>query len=230
MSRVAIVTGGASGMGRATVEQLRARGVVVVSFDLDGDDPVDVADEAQVQRAVAVVRGEHGPVDILVNCAGLGAGGLPDADGYLESWQRSLAVNLTGPMLMVRACIGDLVASGAGRIVNVASTEGLGAQRNTGPYTAAKHGLVGFTRSLAVDYGRAGVTANCVCPGATSTGMTSIIPESHKETFAKRNIPVGRYATPDEIAYMIVALTELEASFVNGAIIPVDGGMTARNA
>ena len=230
MSRVAIVTGGASGMGRATVEQLRARGVVVVSFDLDGDDPVDVADEAQVQRAVAVVRGEHGPVDILVNCAGLGAGGLPDADGYLESWQRSLAVNLTGPMLMVRACIGDLVASGAGRIVNVASTEGLGAQRNTGPYTAAKHGLVGFTRSLAVDYGRARVTANCVCPGATSTGMTSIIPESHKETFAKRNIPVGRYATPDEIAYMIVALTELEASFVNGAIIPVDGGMTARNA
>ena len=230
MSRVAIVTGGTSGMGRATVEQLRARGVDVVSFDLDGDHPVDVSDEAQVPRAVARVREERGPVDILVNCAGLGAGGLPDTDGYLDSWERSLAVNLTGPMLMVRACIGDLVASGAGRIVNVASTEGLGAQRNTGPYTAAKHGLVGFTKSLAVDYGRAGVTANCICPGATSTGMTSIIPEAHKEKFAKRNIPVGRYATPDEIAYMIVALTELEASFVNGAIIPVDGGMTARNA
>ena len=230
MSRVAIVTGGASGMGRATVEQLRARGVDVVAFDLDGDDPVDVSDEAQVQGAVARVREEHGPIDILVNCAGLGAGGLPDGDSYLDSWQRSLAVNLTGPMLMVRACIGDLVASGAGRIVNVASTEGLGAQRNTGPYTAAKHGLVGFTRSLAVDYGRAGVTANCICPGATNTGMTSIIPEAHKDIFAKRNIPVGRYATPDEIAYMIVALTELEASFVNGAIIPVDGGMTARNA
>jgi 3-oxoacyl-[acyl-carrier protein] reductase len=230
MSRVAIVTGGASGMGRATVEQLRARGIDVSSFDLGGEHPVDVTDEEQVQRAVARVRDEHGPIDILVNCAGVGAGGLPDGDGYRESWERSLAVNLTGPMLMVRACIGDLVASGAGRIVNVASTEGLGAQRNTGPYTAAKHGLVGFTRSLAVDYGRAGVTANCVCPGATSTGMTSIIPEAHKETFAKRNIPVGRYAAPDEIAYMIVALTELEASFVNGAIIPVDGGMTARNA
>ena len=114
--------------------------------------------------------------------------------------------------------------------MNVASTEGLGAQRNTGPYTAAKHGLVGFTRSLAVDYGRAGVTANCVCPGATSTAMTSVIPEAHKDTFARRNIPVGRYATPDEIAYMIVALTAVEASYVNGAIIPVDGGMTARNA
>jgi 3-oxoacyl-[acyl-carrier protein] reductase len=230
MSRIAIVTGGASGMGRATVEQLQAQKVTVVSFDVTGPDPVDVTDEAQVRGAVARVREEHGPVDILVNCAGVGAGGLPDADGYLDQWQKSLAVNLTGPMLMVRACIGDLVASGAGRIVNVASTEGLGAQRNTGPYTAAKHGLVGFTRSLAVDYGRAGVTANCVCPGATSTAMTSVIPEAHKDTFARRNIPVGRYATPDEIAYMIVALTAVEASYVNGAIIPVDGGMTARNA
>jgi 3-oxoacyl-[acyl-carrier protein] reductase len=230
MSRIAIVTGGASGMGRATVEQLQAQKVTVVSFDVTGTDPVDVTDEAQVRGAVARVREEHGPVDILVNCAGVGAGGLPDAEGYLDQWQKSLAVNLTGPMLMVRACIGDLVASGAGRIVNVASTEGLGAQRNTGPYTAAKHGLVGFTRSLAVDYGRAGVTANCVCPGATSTAMTSVIPEAHKDTFARRNIPVGRYATPDEIAYMIVALTAVEASFVNGAIIPVDGGMTARNA
>jgi len=230
MSRVAIVTGGAGGMGFATVEQLRARGIDVTSFDIGGEHPVDVTDEEQVQRAVAQVRATSGPIDILVNCAGVGAGGLPDGDGYLESWERSLAVNLTGPMLMVRACIGDLVDSGAGRIVNVASTEGLGAQRNTGPYAAAKHGLVGFTRSLAVDYGRSGVTANCICPGATSTGMTSVIPEAHKEKFAKRNIPVGRYAAPAEIAYMIVALTELEASFVNGAIIPVDGGMTARNA
>jgi 3-oxoacyl-[acyl-carrier protein] reductase len=230
MSRVAIVTGGASGMGRATVEQLRVQKVTVVSFDVTGPDPVDVSDEAQVWAAVARVREQHGPVDILVNCAGVGAGGLPDADDYLDQWQKSLNVNLTGPMLMVRTCIGDLVASGAGRIVNVASTEGLGAQRNTGPYTAAKHGLVGFTRSLAVDYGRAGVTANCVCPGATSTGMTSVIPEAHKDTFARRNIPVGRYATPDEIAYVIVALTAVEASFINGAVIPVDGGMTARNA
>ncbi|MFN8025621.1 MAG: SDR family NAD(P)-dependent oxidoreductase [Acidimicrobiia bacterium] len=230
MSRVAIVTGGASGMGLATVEQLRAQGVTVVSFDVTGPDPVDVTDEAAVQAAVARVRTEHGPVDILVNCAGVGAGGLPDAEGYLEQWEKSLAVNLTGPMLMVRACIGDLVASGAGRIVNVASTEGLGAQRNTGPYTAAKHGLVGFTRSLAVDYGRSGVTANCICPGATSTGMTSVIPDAHKDTFARRNIPVGRYASPDEIAYMIVVLTSAAASFVNGAVIPVDGGMTARNA
>ena len=230
MSRIAIVTGGAGSMGRATVERLRARGVDVTSFDLGQDDPVDVADAAAVERAVGRVRAERGPVDIVVNCAGVAAGALLDSPQYVEQWERSLAINLTGAMLVVRACIADLAASGTGRVVNVASTEALGAQRHTGPYTAAKHGLLGFTRSLAIDYGRTGMTANCICPGATDTGMTAGIPPEHKDTFARRHVPVGRYGTPDEIAYMIVALTEIDASFVNGAVIAVDGGMTARNA
>ena len=91
----------------------------------------------------------------------------------------------------------------------------------------AKHGLVGFTRSLAVDLGRRGITANAVCPGATLTGMTQQIPAADRDTYARRNIPVGRYGTPEEIAHMIVALTAVEASYVNGAVITVDGGMTA---
>jgi 3-oxoacyl-[acyl-carrier protein] reductase len=98
-----------------------------------------------------------------------------------------------------------------------------------GPYAVSKHGLVGFTRSLAVDLGRSGVTANCVCPGATLTGMTGGIPEADRDTFARRHVPVGRYARPEEIAYMIVALTRPEASFVNGSIITVDGGQMAMN-
>ena len=146
----------------------------------------------------------------------------------MAAWERSLAVNLTGTMQLVRACVADLTGDGAGRIVNLASTEGLVAQRGMGPYTVAKHGVVGFTKSLAVDLARSGVTANCVCPGATLTGMTEIIPEADRATFARRNIPVGRYARPEEIAHMIVALTAVEASFVNGAIIPVDGGMTVQ--
>jgi 3-oxoacyl-[acyl-carrier protein] reductase len=137
-----------------------------------------------------------------------------------------MAVNLTGMMHVVRACIGDLLASGHGRIVNVASTEGLGASRVGSPYTASKHGVVGLTRSLAVEYGRRGLTTNCVCPGATLTGMTEIIPEEMRDTFARRNVPIGRYARPEEIAFMIVALTAPEASYVNGAVIPVDGGLT----
>jgi 3-oxoacyl-[acyl-carrier protein] reductase len=139
----------------------------------------------------------------------------------------ALAVNLNAAMYMVRACLDDLVGSGRGRIVNVASTEALAAQRLTSPYTVSKHALLGFTRSLAVDLGRRGVTANCVCPGATLTGMTGGIPEVDRDTYARRYIPVGRYGAPEEIAHMIVALTAVEASFVNGAVITVDGGMTA---
>ena len=227
MTRVAIVTGGASGIGRATVDLLAAQGVQVAVFDRNGEPPVDVSDPASVAAGVAAVRRNLGSVDILVNAAGIPSGGPLDGDRYVETWDETLAVNVTGAMLMVRACMDDLVRSGAGRIVNVASTEALTAGPNTSPYTVSKHALLGFTRSLAVDLGRRGVTANCVCPGATLTGMTESIPEADREKFARRHIPLGRYGRTEEIAHMIVALTAEGASFVNGAVIAVDGGMTA---
>ena len=225
--RIAIVTGGASGIGRATAGLLEAQGVGVAVLDLHGGIRCDVSDDRSVADAVAEVRETLGPVSILVNAAGVPAGAAIDTPNYVDEWERSLAINLTGTMLMVRACVDDLIASGAGRIVNIASTEALGSGRLTGPYTVAKHGVVGLTRALAVDLGRKGVTANCVCPGATLTGMTAAIPEGDRDTFARRKIPVGRYGRPEEIAHIIVALTAPEASFVNGAVIPVDGGMTA---
>jgi 3-oxoacyl-[acyl-carrier protein] reductase len=227
VTRVAIVTGGASGMGAATTALLRARGVAVAVFDAAGDPPVDVADEAAVVAAVARVHAELGPVDVVVNAAGVGTGGTLDDPDYPATWAGTLAVNLTGAMHVVRACLDDLLASPAGRIVNVASTEGLVAARRTSPYTVSKHGLIGFTRSLAVDYGRQGVTANAVCPGPILTGMTAAIPEDARATYARRNVPVGRYGRPEEVAHVIVALTDVEASYVNGAVITVDGGMTA---
>jgi 3-oxoacyl-[acyl-carrier protein] reductase len=228
MDRVAIVTGGASGIGLATVDLLRAQGVQVAALDRTGDHPADVSDAASVARAVDAVREQIGPIGILVNAAGVPAGGAIDGPGYVDEWERAIAVNLTGTMLMTRACLPDLIASGAGRIVNIASTEALGAGRRSSPYTVSKHGVVGFTRSLAVEFGRRGVTANCVCPGATLTGMTAAIPQADRDTYARRNIPVGRYGRPEEVAHMIVALTAPEATFVNGAIITVDGGMTAQ--
>lgn len=228
MSRVAIVTGGASGMGLATVDRLRDQGVDVTSFDVQGDHPVDVSDQAAVEAAVAEVRARSGPIDIVVNAAGIGVGGLVGGDAYVEDWNRALAVNLTGPMLVVRACIDDLTASGHGRIVNVASTEALSSQRFTGAYSVSKHGLLGFTRSIAVDYARTGLTSNCICPGATDTPMVAGIPPERRAEFIRRNVPMGRWGTADEIAYMIVSLTSVEASFVNGAVITVDGGMTAK--
>lgn len=229
MSRVAIVTGGASGIGRATAELLAAEGVDVAVFDRSGPDPVDVTDPGAVAAAVAGVRQRLGPVSILVNAAGVAGPARLDRPGYEEQWHRTLAVNLHAMMHTVRACLDDLLAGGAGRIVNVASTEGLGAARGDGPYAVSKHGVIGFTRSLAVDLGRAGVTANCVCPGATLTGMTAVIPEADRDAFARRHVPVGRYGRPEEIAYMIVALTRPEASFVNGSVITVDGGQMAMN-
>ncbi len=229
MARVAVVTGGASGIGRATAQLLEAEGVSVAVLDLAGPEPVDVSEPSAVRAAVGAVRDRLGPIDIVVNAAGIPSAGDIADDRYVEEWEKALAVNLTAAMHVVRACLPDLLASGAGRIVNVASTEGLGAARWMGPYSVSKHGVIGFTRSLAVDLGRSGVTANCVCPGATLTGMTGGIPAADRDTFARRHIPVGRYAMPEEIAYMIVALTRPEASFVNGSVGVVDGGQTAMN-
>lgn len=227
MTRVAVVTGGASGIGRATAALLDAKGVKVGVLDRSGSEPVDVSDRASVEAAVSSIREALGPVDIVVNAAGVSSAGRLEDEAYVAEWERAIAINLTGAMHVVRACLPDLLREGMGRIVNIASTEGLGAARWLGPYSVSKHAVVGFTRSLAVDLGRTGVTANCVCPGATLTGMTAGIPAGDRETWARRHVPAGRYAAPEEIAYMIVALTEPAASFVNGAVIPVDGGQTA---
>lgn len=244
--RVVLVTGAASGMGRAIARVFGAEGARVAVTDRDGPGAEAVAaelagagataaafalDVTDRDRIAAVVRevGERlGPVDVLVNDAGISVPVAIDAPGYDEAWASTLAVNLTGCVAMVRACLPMLVRERAGRVVNVASTEGLGATPYLSPYTASKHGVVGLTRSLACELGPRGVTVNCVCPGPIRTAMTAAIPEEAKQRFARRRVPLGRYGDPEEVAHVVASIALPAASYLNGAVIPVDGGLSAK--
>jgi 3-oxoacyl-[acyl-carrier protein] reductase len=131
---------------------------------------------------------------------------------------------------MVRACLPFLRQSDAPRIVNIASTEGLGATSGDTPYVAAKTGVIGLTRGLAVDLGPEGITVNCICPGPIRTAMTDAVAEEHKVIFAKRRTALRRYGEPEEVAHITLSLVLPAASYITGAAIPVDGGLMARNA
>ena len=188
-----------------------------------------MTDGAAVRSAVDDTATRLGPPDILVNNAGVSLPVPIDADGFEQAWDTTLAVNLTAYTTFVRACLPHLRRHGEGRIVNVASTEGLGATAHLSPYTASKHGVIGLTRSLAVELGPVGVTVNCVCPGPIHTGMTEAIPGDAKDRFARRRVPMRRYGEPEEVAHMTLSLVLPAASYVTGAVVVVDGGLTVQN-
>ena len=244
--RVAIVTGAASGMGRATALLLASEGAKVAVTDLDlaaceavaaeaGPNAkafaLDVADGEAIKRVIIQIAESFGGIDILINNAGVSSFAPLDAgDEYEAIWHRALAVMLTAHQRMVRAALPFLRKSDAARIVNIASTEGLGATPGDTPYVAAKTGVTGLTRGLAVDLGKEGVTVNCICPGPIMTGMTAGIPDADKQTFAKRRTAMRRYGRPEEVAHVTLSLCLPASSYITGVTIPVDGGLMARNA
>ncbi|MDZ4828160.1 MAG: SDR family oxidoreductase [Actinomycetota bacterium] len=229
--QVVVVTGAASGMGAAIAALFAQEGAKVAATDrveAGGIRPLDVTDPDAITRVVAEVVADLGPVDILVNCAGVSIPAPIDGADYDAAWDMTLAVNLVAYVRMIRACLPHLLRDRAGRIVNIASTEGLGATPYLSPYTASKHGVVGLTRSLACELGSRGVTVNCICPGPINTGMTAPISDAAKEKFAKRRVPLRRYGDPEEVAHMVLSLALPASSFVNGAIVPVDGGLSCK--
>jgi 3-oxoacyl-[acyl-carrier protein] reductase len=244
--RVVVVTGAASGMGRAIAELFGSEGARVAAFDRDADgvakvadaislatgvayaQAVDVTNAEAIATAVGDVVAKLGPIAILVNNAGVSLPAPIDAADYEAAWVATLAVNLTGYVRMIRACRPHLLDTGGGRIVNIASTEGLGATPFLSPYTASKHGVVGCTRAFAVELGPLGINVNCVCPGPIQTAMTAAIPDEDKAKFARRRVPLGRYGTPEEVAEVVLFLASPAASYVNGAVITVDGGLSCK--
>jgi 3-oxoacyl-[acyl-carrier protein] reductase len=179
---------------------------------------------------VGEAAAHFGGLDIIINNAGISVRLAIDDPAYDEAWSKALAVMLTAHPRIIRAALPHLRKSKAPRIVNIASTEALGATALHSPYSAAKGGVASLTRSLAVELGREGITVNCICPGPIRTAITDRIPEEHKIIYAKRRTALGRYGDPEEVAHMTLSLCLPAASFLTGAVIAVDGGLMARNA
>ena len=243
----AIVTGASRGIGAAIAAALARAGADLTILarsaarldrraeTLRGEHGVqvtalecDVAEEASVRAAFARAVAERGTPYILVNNAGA-AEAAPFASTTRALWDRMLAVNLTSTYLCASQVVPAMVAAKRGRIVNVASTAGLRGYKAMSAYCAAKHGVVGLTKGLAVELGREGITVNCVCPGPIRTGMTAGIPDEAKEKFARRRVPLRRYGDPEEVAHVTLSLLLPAASFITGAVVPVDGGLVVQN-
>ena len=246
--KTAIVTGAASGMGRATAILFADEGANVAVTDLDQGKAQIVADEINAAGGSAhgwqldVTNATHrnsvmssiverwGGLDILVNNAGIALETTIDATDFEAVWDKTIAVLLTAQAQMIRSCLPQLEKSESARIINIASTEGLGATKGISPYTAAKTGVIGLTRSLAVELGPKGITVNCICPGPILTGMTAAIPDKAKTEFARRRVAIKRYGDPEEVAHGTLNFSLPASSYMTGAVLPVDGGMTIKNA
>lgn len=245
MGRVAVVTGAASGMGLAIARQLAARGNRVCLLDLQGDAarraaedlratgataiaaPADVTDRAAVDAALDSVRAQLGPIEIMVTSAGLDAF-EPFADITTESWERILAINLTGTFHCLQAAAPDMLKAGWGRMVTISSSSAQSGAVRMAHYVASKSGVIGLTKALALELAPHGITVNNIPPGVVDTPMARRAEgagDIGKIEKLAAWIPVRRVGTPEDIAAICVFLCSEEAGYITGQVIGVNGGM-----
>jgi NAD(P)-dependent dehydrogenase (short-subunit alcohol dehydrogenase family) len=238
--RVAAITGAAQGIGRRTAELLAASGYALALLDrapITGFDTVtdklvvtgDVSDEDDVRMFARAVQNRYGRIDVLVNNAGISCIG-PAEETPAALWRQVLEVNLTGPFLLSQVFGRQMLAQGAGSIVNIASIAGLRGIGDRAAYNASKHGLIGLTRTLAVEWGGRGVRVNAVCPGWVTTEMDEADQASggYTDTDITEHTPAGRFASPEDIAQAVAFLADpTRSGYVNGATLSVDGGWAA---
>ena len=241
---VALVTGGSKGIGQAISLALARSGLTVaVGYRSDpegaGDTVakaaaeggraisvlIDITDETSVDHAFGKIQKDVAPVRVLVNNAGMNKNGLV-ARYSTELWDATIGINLRGAFLCSRRALTGMLKARWGRIVNIASIAGIKGNAGQAAYSASKAGLIGFTRSLAREVGSRNITVNAVCPGFVETSMTETTTGDWRQFFLDQT-PAGRFGTPEEIAAVVEFVARPEASYVNGAVIAVDGGLTA---
>ena len=226
MGRVAVVTGGTRGIGASIAKSLKAAGHTVAVVDVVDDQITsfknDVSDYASVEAGFAKIEEDHGPIEILVNNAGI------TRDGFLhkmapEQFDLVIKVNMISVFNTTRVVMPGMRERGFGRIINISSMNGQRGQFGQSNYAAAKAGMIGFTKSVAQECGNKGITANVVAPGFILTDMTAKMPQEILDAEVKK-IPTGRIGQPEDIASMVAYLAMDQAGFINGATMSVNGG------
>ena len=240
--RIAVVTGGASGIGRATAEALAEGGATVCIGDIARDNgetaaaeirkkgrkaeyiQLDLTDADSIKTFVAAVLQRFGRVDILVNGAGWGKT-IPFLESDDPFWERVIGLNFVGPMRLTKALLPQMFERKSGRIVNIASDAGRVGSLGETVYSGAKAGLIGFTKALARESARYNVTVNCVCPGPTDTPLMAAVPEKIRDAFIKA-IPMRRFGRPVEVAAAVAFFTGPNTDYITGQVLSVSGGLT----
>ena len=246
--KIALVTGGSSGIGRATAIAFAKKGAKVVIAsrrETESEETVamikevgseaiffktDITQAIQVENLVNQTINTYSRLDYAFNNAGIEGIVRPSIEQTEENWNQVIDINLKGVWLSMKYQIPEMLKNGGGAIVNNASIFGLVGSPNLSIYCASKHGVIGLTRSLALELGPQGITVNCICPGPINTNMTSAIDPKDKEIYAKRRVGLKRYGEPEEVAHATLNLCLPSSSYINGVYLPVDGGLSIRRA